>query len=352
MGTMVVFTNLVFSLNELGQRKKAVSLCQHLQDDIGDEVLSGQTLSDVVSLSWSLLSYEGDQLVLASQQAQEALDTLTRVGISQGISWAQYVLARTHLANGDMEKMQQLTQAGFQHASRTGTEKVHGSWFTALEAQASLQSGDIDAAALWAEDTGYSPQDNPHHWVEHPYFTYTRLLLAQDRVQDTRTLLNTMESNAQQGNRLRKLITINLLHAIADYVGGDEQQALTRLESAVNLAVDQDYRRAFLDEGPTIHSLLPRVHHIAPHFIDQLLEISQPEQVEPVDSGSLIDPLTTRELEILRLVARGLSNREIADAMFVTLGTVKKHLNNIFRKLDVKSRTQAVARGVELNILD
>ena len=74
--------------------------------------------------------------------------------------------------------------------------------------------------------------------------------------------------------------------------------------------------------------------------------------MEPVDSGSLIDPLTTRELEILRLVARGLSNREIADAMFVTLGTVKKHLNNIFSKLDVSSRTQAVARGVELNILD
>lgn len=352
MGTMVVFTNLVFSLNELGQREKAVSICQQLQEDIGDEVLGGQTLSNVVSLSWSLLSYEADQLALASQQAQRALDSLTRVGISQGISWAQYVLALTHLANGKLDKMQQLTHEGFQHASRTGTEKIHGAWFTALEAQASLQSGDIDAALLWAEKTGYSPQDNPHHWVEHPYFTYTRLLLAQDRLQDARTLLNTMETNAQQGNRLRKLITINLLQATADYAGGDEQQAITRLESAVNLAAAQDYRRAIRDEGPTILSLLPRVRHIAPNFVDQLLGTSQPERIPPAITEPLIDPLTPRELEVLRLVARGLSNREIADALFVTLGTVKKHLNNIFSKLDVKNRTQAVARGVELNLLD
>jgi LuxR family maltose regulon positive regulatory protein len=352
MGTMVVFTNLVFSLNELGQREKAVSLCQQLQDDIGDEILSGQTLSDVVSLSWSLLSYEADDLVLASHQAQRALDTLSRVGISQGISWAQYVLARTHLANGELDKMRQLTQAGFQHASRTGTEKIHGAWFKALDAQASLQQGDIAAAALWAEEIGYSPQDNPHHWLENPYFTYTRLLLAQDRIQEARTLLNTMETNAQQGSRLRKLITINLLHAVADQIGENEQQAINRLESAINLAAPQDYRRAFLEEGPTILSLLPRVRHLAPEFIDQLLGSSQPERIPSGTSKYLIDPLTPRELEVLRLVARGLSNREIAAALFVTLGTVKKHLNNIFSKLDVKNRTQAVTRSVELNLLD
>ena len=352
MGTMVVFTNLVFSLNELGQRKKAVSLCQHLQDDIGDEVLSGQTLSDVVSLSWSLLSYEADQLALANQQAQRALDSLTRVGISQGISWAQHVLARTHLAIGDLEKMQQLTHAGFQHASRTGTEYIHGSWFKALDAQANLQHGDIFAAVLWAAKTGYSPQDNPHHWLEHPYFTYTRLLLAQERIQDARTLLNTMETNARQGNRLRKLITINLLHAVADNLERTEQQALTRLVSAVNLAAPQDYRRAFLDEGPAILSLLPNVRHLAPQFVGQLLGSSQSESAPPSKTDPLIDPLTPRELEILRLVAKGFSNREIADALFVTLGTVKKHLNNIFSKLDVSSRTQAVASGGDLNLLE
>ena len=349
MGTLVVFTNLVFSLNELGQREKAASLCQQFQDEIGDELLSGQTLSDVVSLSWSLLSYEADQLELASQQAQRAYDILTQVGISQGISWAQYVLARTHLAHGDFDAMQQLTQAGFKHASITGTERIHGSWFTALEAQASLLQGDISAALQWAENTGFSPQDSPHHWLEHPYFTYTRLLLTQDRLQEARTLLNTMEANAQHGKRLRKLITINLLYAVAEIIGGNDQQALTRIESAINIAAPQNYRRAILDEGSAILSLIPQVRHLAPHFVDQLMDTSS----LPSDAPSrLIDPLTSRELEVLRLVAKGLSNREIADILFVTLGTVKKHLNNIFSKLNVKSRTQAVARGGDLNLLN
>jgi LuxR family maltose regulon positive regulatory protein len=280
------------------------------------------------------------------------LDSLTQYGVSQGISLAQYTLARTHLADGEFEKMLHHTHAGYQNAVRTGTENTHGSWFKALEAQACLQRGDIADATLWAEKYRFSPQDNPHHWSEHPYFTYTRLLLAQDRLQEARTLLNTMETNAQQGNRLRKLITINLLQATADYVGGDEQQAITRLESAVNLAAAQDYRRAIHDEGPTILSLLPRVRHIAPQFIDQLLGVSQPDRIPSAVIEPLIDPLTPRELEVLGLVARGLSNREIADALFVTLGTVKKHLNNIFSKLDVKNRTQAVARAVELNLLD
>jgi LuxR family maltose regulon positive regulatory protein len=352
MGTLVVFTNLVFSLNELGQREKAISICQEFQDEIGDQVLSGQTLSDVVSLSWSLLSYEADQLELASQQAQRALDTLERVGISQGISWAQYVLALTHFASGELDAMQELTHAGIQHAFRTGTQKVHGAWFTALEARASLRQGDIAAAQHWAEKSGYSPQDNPHHWLEHPYFTYTRLLLAQDRLAEARTLLNRMETNAQQGGRLRKLITINLLNALADSMEGNDQQIITRLETAVDLAAPQDYRRAFLDEGPRLLALLPGVRHIAPQFIDQLLGIAQPVGLSSTKSDELIESLTEREQEILQLVARGLSNREIADALFITLGTVKKHLNNIFSKLDVKSRTQAVARGVELHLLD
>jgi LuxR family maltose regulon positive regulatory protein len=351
MGTMVVFTNLVISLNELGQREKAESLCEQFQGSIGDEVFSGQTLSDVVSLSWSLLSYEADQLVLASQQAQRALDTLSRVGISQGISWAQYVLAATHLANGEFDEMKTLTEAGYQHASRAGTEKIHGAWFTALDAQASLLQGDIPVAVHWAEKNGYSPQDNPHHWIEQPYFTYTRLLLAKNLLHEARTLLNTMETNAQQGQRLRKLITIDLLHAVADNIEGNEQQALARLETAVNLAASQDYRRAFLDEGPSLLSLLPGVRHMAPNFIEQLLGTT-PERVPPAGHAALIDPLTSREVEVLRLVAKGLSNREISEALFVTLGTVKKHLNNIFSKLDVKSRTQAVVRSGELNLLD
>ena len=157
-----------------------------------------------------------------------------------------------------------------------------------------------------------------------------------------------MEKNAQDGQRRRKIITIHLLNAILSNMQGSENQSSSHLESALTIAAPQNYYRAFLDEGPSLLSMLPKVRPAAPHFIDQLLGTA----TEPDHQTAQVEPLTARELELLRLVARGLSNREIADVLFVTLGTVKKHLNNIFGKLDVKNRTLAVARGVELGLLD
>lgn len=128
---------------------------------------------------------------------------------------------------------------------------------------------------------------------------------------------------------------------MAKYFRGGEQQALVRLESPVNLAAAREYRRAFHNEDPTILYLTIRFCHIALFFIIQLLEDSQPERIPFAVTESLIDPSALRELEVLRLVDWGLKNSEIAEAIFVPLGTVKLHLSNLFSKLDVRSCTQA-----------
>ncbi len=352
MGTMVVFTNLVFSLNELGRLKEAIALCQRADSEVGQETFAGEPLVNVINLSWSLLSFEVNQLETARKQAQLALDTLTRGGISQGISLAQYVLARIHLINHEWDEFLQLTQQGIQHASVTGTAQTHGTWFTAIQAQADLQRGDLAAVNDWVESTGYKPQDVPHHWFEQAYFTYVRFLLAQDRLDDARLLLNTMGTSAVNGKRLRKLITIHLLSALLDSAQDNHSSALEHLERALTIAAPQGYLRAILDEGEPILNLLPEVHHLAPEFVDELLA-DHPSELAPswqVDRS--YEFLSERELEVLRLVARGYSNRQIAEALFVTLGTVKKHLNNIFSKLQVQNRTQAVARARELKLLD
>ncbi len=352
LGTMVVFTNLIISLNELGRRREGIALCESVNAEIGGESLAGRPLSDVISLSWSQLSYEADQLELARQQAQDALETLTRAGISQGLPWAQYLLARIHMTNGEWDEFKRITQEGIALAARTGTLETHGSWFTALEAQASLKQGDLHAAIQWADSKGYTPQDKPHHWVEWPYFTYIRVLLVQNRFQDAEKLLETMQTSAQEGKRLRKLITIHLLMALIDLAQDDRSTALQQLELALSIAAPQDYQRAFLDEGQVILDLLPEVHHIAPEFVDRILVGLHPEHTSSFQMLQPYEPLSERELEVLHLVARGYSNRQIAEALFITLGTVKKHLNNIFSKLQVKNRTQAVARSRELNLLD
>ncbi|MBK5109209.1 MAG: hypothetical protein JJE12_13825, partial [Anaerolineales bacterium] len=204
----------------------------------------------------------------------------------------------------------------------------------------------------WADSKDFSIQDSPHHWFEQQYFTYARLLIAQDKITDASQLLNSMRAKAEVGRRNRKLVTIHLLLALTESAGDQPGKVSEHLERALEIAVPQDYRRAFLNEGKALLDLLPAVRNQAPEFIDQLLA-GQVSNLTPVSSlPHPYETLSDREQEVLILVARGYSNRQIAEALFVTLGTVKKHLNNIFGKLQVNNRTEAVARARELHILD
>jgi LuxR family maltose regulon positive regulatory protein len=351
LGALVVFTNLVFALNELGRRREALAWCKQVVADIKAQAVPGLPLLDAAYLSWSLLAYEADELDLARQYAQRTLDVLVAANFPQGILWGQYILARIHLAEGDFDGMREITQQGRRLASRMDRKSIQGAWFAALEAQADLDSGELPSALRWTEVAAFTPQDSPPHWVEYPYFTYTRVLLAQGRSGEAQTLLDNMEALAAQGGRQRKLITIYLLQALSLSAQGEKQEAVVRVERALEIAAPQDYRRAFLDEGQKISKLLTKARGIAPTFVDELLLAFRPRVDSASQADGLIDPLTEREQEVLRLVAKGLSNREIAEALFVTLGTVKKHLNNIFSKLNVKNRTQAITRGRELGLL-
>lgn len=223
-----------------------------------------------------------------------------------------------------------------------------------VEADILLKQGNIAAAERWAETLRLSPTDALHHLRESDYFTYARLLLARKRPAEASTLLGNFERFAQSGGRQRSLITVYILQALTQQALGIEEQAHTTLEKALSLAAPEGYRRAFLDEGQPLIELLGDVRQPAPGFVDQLLGHAQVEasiQQVALQSQPLPEPLSERELEILRLVAEGLSNREIAERAFISQGTVKSHVHNILEKLDVDNRTQAVARARELELL-
>jgi LuxR family maltose regulon positive regulatory protein len=370
--TLVTLTNLLFAWNELGRRQEAVSMCQQVLRD--SAVLSGalSPLNDVLYLGWSLLSYEASELDLAMQQVARARALCERANIIDGIWWGQYILARVHLARGESDAALRLIHDA---QSFPTSGKPHEDWFPALEAEIKLQRGDLAAATRWAQAAKFTPTDVPHHWNERPYFTYARQLLAQGRLEEAGVLLANLERSAQVGERRRKLITVNLLQALLHRAQGDESGALGHLGTALRLAAPENYIQAILNQGSAIAELLPKARHIAPAFVDGLVgafqaqgrssSFSSVEVTEhsgaraaaslvplPVpDLEEIVESISERELQVLGLVANGLSNREVAEALFVTVGTVKKHLNNLFGKLAVKSRTQAVARARELNLL-
>jgi LuxR family maltose regulon positive regulatory protein len=223
-----------------------------------------------------------------------------------------------------------------------------------VEADILIKGGNIEAAARWAEGAGLSPSDMPNPMREAEYFTYARLLLAKNQLDDVEMLLANFEGFAEGGGRLRSLITIYILQALTQQAYGRTKQALMPLEKALPLAAPEGYSRAFLDEGQPVIDLLPKVRHLAPGFIDQLLEDARhaPGLLGPSPSAQpLVEPLSERELEILQLVSDGLSNREIAEKLILSVGTVKAHLHNVYGKLEVRGRTQAVARAREIDLI-
>jgi LuxR family maltose regulon positive regulatory protein len=353
LGAMVALVNLVLSLNELGKRDQAIKLCQQVIQEGVDQGSNEQILGTGIDVAWSLLSYEANQLDLAQDQARHSVELSRQADIADGLLWGLFNLAHVYFARGQIERMLETTSEAQAYADRVKPGALQATWCAALEAQVSLQQGDLDAVVRWAEAAELKPEDTPHHWYEFVYFVYTRLLLAQNRYKEAERLLAAMEGSAQTGGRNRKLITIYLLQAQLQQARGDTKQGFELVDKALRLAAPQDYRRAFLDEGQAIIKLLPQVRQAAPVFVDQILaDAGTAELKAPVKpEQKLVEPLSERELEILRLIAAGRSNPEIADLLYLSLNTVKWHVKNLYGKLEVSNRIEAVARAQELNLL-
>jgi LuxR family maltose regulon positive regulatory protein len=228
-----------------------------------------------------------------------------------------------------------------------------------VEAEIQLEQGQIAAVERWAAEAGLSPTDAPSHLREPEVLTYARLLLAQQRWDQAQTLLANCESFARERGRHRSLIAVRVLQALVHQGLGRRTQALDCLQEALRLAAPGEYRRAFLDGGRPVLDLLPQVRHVAPAFVDSLLAASTTSPASPSPDSrpqadanrALIEPLSERELEVLGLVVAGMTNREIAEALFISVGTVKTHTHHIYGKLGVNARPRAIARALELDLV-
>jgi LuxR family transcriptional regulator, maltose regulon positive regulatory protein len=169
-------------------------------------------------------------------------------------------------------------------------------------------------------------------------------------------------SAAHAGGRVGSMIEILTLQALILQAEGDAARAASILGRALSLAEPEGYVRMFVDEGAPMAALLRRLpsDEVSPRYVGRLLVVlrqSGGDNQLPLDATipknrlPLSEPLSERELEVLRLVASGRSNREIARELYVSLATVKTHINNTYRKLGANSRTRAVARARDLNLV-
>jgi LuxR family maltose regulon positive regulatory protein len=180
--------------------------------------------------------------------------------------------------------------------------------------------------------------------------------MAQNRLEPALGLVERLLQSAEASGKAGAVIKLLCLRALALRRQNEMSPALRALARALALAEPEGYVRMFLDEGPIMAELLRRggSQGIAPHYVASLLAAwdAQPGAATPTARHQpLIEPLSERELEVLRLIADGLSNAEIASRLVVTVGTVKAHTSNLYGKLGVNTRTRAVAQARALGLL-
>jgi LuxR family maltose regulon positive regulatory protein len=370
--------NLAGQLIYQGQLRKAAAIFRDLLQP-GDPALPLSSFEErgggarVRRLPFTGLASTGLATVLREWNNLESAERLAREGLELSKQWGQaeilihgYVeLARVLQARENEDEALDAVQRARQIAR--GVAPLFVDTTAAVEAQLWLAQGDVAAAARWVQESGVSVDDELSFQHQIIYTALARVLIAQGKHSKALGLLARLLEVVEAAGAIGHAIENLVLQAIALQAQDEIDQALTTLECALALAEPEGYVRTFADEGARMAGLLHKAAAwgLYPHYVDKLLAAVESEKrskrktpssspssaISGPESSSLIEPLSERETEVLRLIAAGLSNREIADELFLAVGTVKKHINNIFGKLSVRKRTQAVARARELGML-
>ena len=233
----------------------------------------------------------------------------------------------------------------------------------AQRARLLLAQGDLAAAARWVTERGLGPDDEPDYPREPGHLLLARVLLAQDRPGQALALLDRLHAAAAAQGRTGSMIEADALRALALAAGGQEADAVTTLAGALTLACPQGQVRVFADEGPAMAALVRKLiaaqrsgqaaAGVPLGCLARLQRAFDAEHAAPriLAVPGLVEPLTSRELEVLERLAAGRSNQAIARELVVTLDTVKKHVSHVLDKIGAANRTEAVARARELGLI-
>jgi LuxR family maltose regulon positive regulatory protein len=309
----------------------------------------------------------------------EAAERYLDEGIEQIGQWGEigsldgYIsLAYVRQARGDVDGARDAIQQAQQLAVKFDVTDVDDVLVAAHQAHVWAMQGDLESALHWIEGreltvdaalvelgkrlsgdllTGYG-----RRWRTAEYLALTRLLLAQEQHDEALSMLELLVRVSERYGLNGRAIKFQVLKAMVHQAQGDVTQALAALESALSLAEPGGYVRVFVDEGEPMAALLRRAaaRGIAVEYVGKLLAAFDAgvEQAHPYPYAQrLIEPLSERELEVLRLLTTHLSSPEIADQLYISVHTVRYHIKSIYSKLGVHRRADAVDRARELALL-
>jgi LuxR family maltose regulon positive regulatory protein len=367
--TLVAFSGLGSTYAHRGDLSQAAAI--HRRGiRLGAERGSGGRPVPATGVSHKALAsilYQWNDLDTALHHAVEGVECCRRWGHVYNLLHAYEVLAFVQHARGDeaaahdtATTAQRFAQTALATARQRATlarqESLAWHVFRAagLRARLWLMQGDVDAAARWVaqateEQKRATPDDDPL-----PYLVLPRLHVAQGNPEEALRLLQPALQRARAAGAVGETLNVLGLQACAFHLQGRAAQALAVLEQALQLGEPGRYVRTFVDQGAPLAHLLPQAaaRGISPDYVGHLLAAFEtnlgPGTQKP---DPLLEPLSERERQVLRLIAANLSNQAIADTLFISINTVKTHVKRLYGKLNVSGRLDAVERARALDLL-
>jgi LuxR family maltose regulon positive regulatory protein len=342
----------------LGRLDEAAELAEGCLEVAQKEQNRETPVSGTAHVAVAQVLYERDELDDAERFFEEGVRRGKRGGEVKIVTAGYIGLARLAMARGRNEDALELMR----RARRLASWPHIGAW----QARVHLAAGNVAAAARWGNEYGAEHEDPYPRDLER--LTSARILLARNETDAALALLERLLAKAESQGRVSHAIEALLLSALARETLGETDDATSAALRAASLAEAGGFRRILVDEGAPLATLLAKairrlrwksgIEHgdASVRYLGEIVETIRVgaaaqghHDSEKVPSAS--EPLTEREREVLRLVAAGLSNGQIADELYLALGTVKSHIHHIYGKLLVSSRTQAVERARELDLL-
>jgi LuxR family transcriptional regulator, maltose regulon positive regulatory protein len=357
---MVMHARVRAEQGRLREADEAFQSALHLLTEAGFEL---SPAAGVLHIGRGALLYERNDLDGAERALERGVELAERTGDVSTLVWAYVTLSRNKRARGDeegaLEKARQAERVA--RDSRADLQiAIALAWMTRLH----LARGDLVEAVALEQERAANAENAADAARVVDRLTSARLLYAQGRHREALALLEELGETAEAAGRTGDVIEILALQALALWAGGKKERAVSTLARALALAAPEGYVRTFVDEGAVMGDLLSAtlearqkgrtdsLRRVPAHYLRKLLTALERDAADAASSAAgLPEPLSERELEVLRLIASGKSNREISSELFVSVGTVKTHIINLYRKLDAHSRTQALARARELNLL-
>jgi LuxR family maltose regulon positive regulatory protein len=383
---IIASTNLADVLMKQGELHQAARLFTETLQLATRPDGSRSPLADRVYTGLSSVSYEWNHLDAAGRYIHNCIELSQQWGNFDLLAEAYVISAQLELAQCHPENVQGAIHLLEQLAGEHRLSPRRSVWVKSALARLWIAQGNLERATLLIQQSGISIDDISIHGEIQPqhepaYLARLHLLVAEGEHNAALALSERLLHKAEIDRRVGKVIEILALRALAFQGNRDLDQALATLERAVSLAEPEGYMRTFLDEGEPMVRLLKacrflplawvapgktgclrqsrrgKVEGLSKQYVEGLLLAFHGRRSEgselhplPVQAEMLIEPLTSRELEVLKLIEAGCANQEIADKLVISITTVKRHISNIYTKLDVTSRTQAISRGRLLSL--